>query len=428
MDGVNDPFECIMNMGVARENEILQRNSSMPFLQRILVENYRCLRHIDYAPNNMNVFFGPNGVGKTTFLDALWFIQNAAIIGSEDAASNRHHGIGALADNSGDDEQIRIQVETDSAIYQITFGYSQGRIEPFAGEKLYSKSRKLQLFQRSVGSVQARFYDEQTAQETQIKLRDPEQLALTNYLMFTDTGPEADEIRILLKSLHFYSSRMVRVDQLRRFGSDSSVHTFLYDRWQNLWSALRNLHDIQRNDERFDSIIAFMRKAFPNSFKDLIFEQIGADRVGAQFIEIGRQRPVQISGVSDGHLQMLGLLTSLFGNARDQSSLLLFDEPETSLHPHAIACFAEAATEAVHNWNRQIFIATHSPVLISQFEPSEVVVVEREEDHSTAFRQVAEIKELQEVIQHYALGALYMAEEIGKQSEELIELNGRTSE
>ena len=98
--------------------------------------------------------------------------------------------------------------------------------------------------------------------------------------------------------------------------------------------------------------------------------------------------PIRASGVSDGHLQLLGLLTGLFGDMQDRASLLLFDEPETSLHPHALAVFAEAVCEAAKRWNRQVFLATHSPVLISQFEPSHVVVAEGRPGplHGTATR------------------------------------------
>ena len=126
--------------------------------------------------------------------------------------------------------------------------------------------------------------------------------------------------------------------------------------------------------------------------------------------------PIQASGVSDGHLQFLGLLTALFGDMRDRPSLLLFDEPETSLHPHALAVFAEAVSEAATKWNRQVFLATHSPVLISQFQPEDVVVAEAGQDRSTTLRRVSEIGELQDVIQQYSVGSLYMAEEVGQQS------------
>jgi len=241
-------------------------------------------------------------------------------------------------------------------------------------------------------------------------------LALSNFLLFSNPGPEAIELDSLLKSLHLYSSRAVNLFQLRRLGSDSSIHTYPWDRWQNLWSALRNLNDRRAIDDRFETIISYMRKAFPRSFKDLVLAALGGDRVGGSFVEVGRRRPIQASGVSDGHLQLLGLLTSLFGDTRERSSLLAFDEPETSLHPHAIAVFAEAVCEAAREWDRQVFIATHSPVLISQFQPADVVVAEAGEDRSTTLRRVSEIGELHDLIQQYSVGSLYMAEEVGQQS------------
>jgi predicted ATPase len=258
-------------------------------------------------------------------------------------------------------------------------------------------------------------YHEGLGQAVVIKLRDPEKLAFSNYLLFTEAKEEVNEIDSLLRSLHLYASRAVNLHQLRRYGSESGVHTYPWDRWQNLWSALRNLNDRRGYDDRFDVIRKYMRLAFPESFRDISFEQLGQDRVGGSFIERGRRLPIQASGVSDGHLQMLGLLTCLFGDNPDRSGLLLFDEPETSLHPHAIATFAQAATEAVTSRRRQVFVATHSPVLISQFDPGNVIVAERGQDQSTGLRPVSEIEELKGLVEHYALGSLYMAEQVGRQ-------------
>jgi len=389
----------------------------MAELLRLTVHNYRCLRDIDFATSDINVLFGPNGVGKTTFLDALWFVRDCAVRGAAEAASYRHHGIGALAEGAGpDDEQIEIGLETRSATYRVTFGYSSGRIEPFVGERLASKARDVALVNRAVGSDQATFYQEQTRQPVTLKLRDPERLAFDNFLLFNPPEREALELDSLLKSLRLYSSRAVNLSQLRRLGSESGAQTYPADQWQNLWSALRNLHDRRALDQRYETIVAYMRRAFPGAFKDLVFEQLGAERVGASFVEEGRRREIQASGVSDGHLQLLGLLTSLFGDAKERPGLILFDEPETSLHPHATAIFAEAVGEAARDWRRQVFVATHSPVLISQFRPSDVVVVEAGPDRSTTLRRVSEIRELEDVVRQYPIGSLYMAEEVGRQS------------
>ena len=389
----------------------------MAELQRLVIHNYRCLRDIDFETRDINVLFGPNGVGKTTFLDALWFVRDCAVRGTTEAASDRHHGIGALHDAAPEaEQQIHIGIETNSATYLVTFGYSSGRIEPFVGERLLSKSRKLELVVRSVGSDQALFYHEELQQTVTIKLRDPEKLALSNFLLFCEPAQEASEIDSLLKSLRFYSSRAVNLNFLRRMGAESSIHTYPWNRWENLWSALRNLAGRQAVDDRYSTIIQYMRKAFGDSFSDLVLEPVGVDRVTASFREKGRRSLIQASGVSDGHLQLLGLLTALFGDSRGRADLLLFDEPETSLHPHAIAVFAEAVREAARNWHCQVFISTHSPVLMSQFEPSDVVVVEADQTRSSTMTRLSEKKELQDLLDQYSIGSLYMAEEVGRQS------------
>ena len=388
----------------------------MAELLRLVVHNYRCLRDVDFAASNINVVFGSNGVGKSTFLDALWFVRDCARFGTAEAASSRHHGIGALTDSAEPGERMDIGIETRTATYRVTFGYSSGRIEPFVGERLVSKPRGIELVNRVVGSDQVVFYHEEFQQAVPLKLRDPEKLAFNNFLLFYEPKEEAIELDSLLKSLHLYASRAVNLHQLRRFGAESSVHTYPWDRWQNLWSALRNLSDRRVLDDRFETIIAYMRKAFPGSFKDIVLESLGADRVGCSFVEQGRRMPIQASGVSDGHLQLLGLLTALFGDMQDRPSLLLFDEPETSLHPHALAVFAQAVCEAAEKWNRQVFLATHSPVLISQFQPADVVVAEVGEDRSTTLRRVSEIRELHDVIERYSIGSLYMAEGLGQQN------------
>ncbi len=209
----------------------------MPELVRLVVHNYRCLRDIDFAASNINVLFGPNGVGKSTFLDALWFVRECASRGPAEAASSRQHGIGLLRENAEPgDERIHIGFGTRSADYQITFGYSSGRIEPFVGERLLSKTRKIALVNRITGSDKAELYHEQMQQTLPIKLRDPEKLALSNYLLFSEPGDDALEVNRLLKSLHFYSSRAVNLFQLRVLGSESGVHTYPWERWQNLWS------------------------------------------------------------------------------------------------------------------------------------------------------------------------------------------------
>ncbi len=384
------------------------------------VRNFRSLADISIEPKDLNVLFGPNGAGKSTFLDTIWFVRDCAVRGVDQAASDRSHGIGALWDGADEGANITIAIETEGATYEVAFGYSSGRIEPFVGEKLYSKNRNLKLIDRKIGSDKAYFYHIRMKESVEVMLREPEKLAFTRYLDFEDGSPSAFDLGRLLRYVHHYPSRRADLYGLQKLGSDSTHHIWLWDRGQNLWSVLRNVHDRRGVDERYDTIISFMRRSFPD-FKDLLIEQTGPNSVYGSFIEAERQYPIQASGVSDGHLQMLIHLTALFSEGQERDSMILFDEPETSLHPYALAVLADAFKLATEKWNKQVFIATHSPVLISQFEPQNVLAAEIGEGGQTRMRWVDEIEGVQDLLEEYAVGSLYMAEVIAPQSKLVIE-------
>lgn len=384
-------------------------------LRRLVIQNFRSLAEINIETGLLNVLFGPNGAGKSTLLDTIWFLRDCAIRGVDVASSERSHGIGALWDGAAEGANISMKLETDLFEYEVSFGYSSGRIEPFVGERLKAKSDDTFLIDRKIGSDKANFYHYKLQEHVAVTLREPEKLALSRYLDFDDTSYEAAELDRLLRFVHFYHARTADLYKLKKFGSESSYHIWLWERCQNLWSVLRNLHDRRSIDDRFDTIIAFMQKSFP-TFKDILIEQTGPTTVYGSFIEQGLRSPIQASGVSDGHLQMLIHLTALFAEGQDRESLILFDEPEISLHPHALAVFAEAVQHAINFWNKQVFIATHSPVVISQFDPQDILAAEVTTSGQTRMRRVSEIVEIGDLLEQYAAGSLYMAEMIAAQS------------
>jgi len=387
-------------------------------LIRLQVRNFRSLADVTIETNSLNVLFGPNGAGKSTFLNAIGFIRDCAIRGVDLASSDRSHGIGMLWDGADEGDNVSVRIDTEGAEYEVLFGYSSGRIEPFAGEKLrLQEAGDICLIDRKIGSDKADFYHTQMKQSRSVSLREPEKLAFTKYQDFEERPSEAaSDLDNLLRSLHFYHSRVFSFDKLRKIGSETSFHTRLQYQCQNLWSVLRNLHDRRAADKRFETIVDFMRKCFENSFTDLFFEQTGPNTVYGSFLMRERRHPIPASGISDGHLQMLILLTALFSEEKKHKRLILFDEPELSLHPYAISVFAQAVKLVAKEWNRQVFIATHSPVLMSQFELENVLAVELGNTGETRMKRVSEMDKIRDLLEEYAVGSLYMAEMIAAQS------------
>ncbi|MCC5639919.1 AAA family ATPase [Nostoc sp. CHAB 5844] len=384
-------------------------------LNHLHIKNFRSLADVYIKTNSLNVIFGPNGAGKSTFLDTIWFVRDCAIRGVDSASSFRDHGIGILWDKANETDNISIAIENNLTRYEVKFGFSAGRIEPLVGEQLVSKVTQQLLINRIIGSDKATFYNTSLGNETTISLREPEKLALTSYVAFGTGDSVALELDKLLRAARFYHLRAASLFNLRRYGSESEPGDRLQDRCENLWSVLRNLHDRRVVDQRYDTIIKFMRESFP-AFDDLYFEQTSRNTVYANFLDKKRSKPIQASGVSDGHLQMLINLTALFSEKPDLYSLVSLDEPEISLHPWALAVFAKAVKLATEEWNKQVFLATHSPVLISQFAPENILTAELNPEGQTVMRRVSEIPGIQDLLEEYATGSLYMAEIIAPQS------------
>lgn len=384
-------------------------------ISRISVRNFRSIANADVQTGALNVLFGPNGAGKSTFLDTIWLIRDCAINGVEIASSRRNHGIGMLWDAAEEGSNISVKLETEMFEYEVLFGISSGRIEPFVGERFLSKKMNICLIDRKIGSDKADFYHYNVGGSVSVTIREPEKLAFSRYVAFEDQSQEAFVLDKILRHVHSYSSRSLNLYRLRSQGSESGYQMVLSRGCENLWSVLRNLRDRSVFDNRYHTIIEFMRKSFPD-FHDLYIEQTGPNTVYGSFIEKNLRRPIQASGVSDGHLQMLIHLTALFTEGDDRDSLLLFDEPETSLHPYTIAILAEAMKIAAKEWNKQVFVATHSPVLISQFDPENIVAAQINDVGQTVFQRVSDMEEIRDLLEEYATGSLYMAEMIAAQS------------
>jgi predicted ATPase len=64
--------------------------------------------------------------------------------------------------------------------------------------------------------------------------------------------------------------------------------------------------------------------------------------------------------------------------------LVLFDEPETHLHPNAVASLFNALTSILDQYDSFAIIATHSPIVLQEVPRKRAIVFEREGNVTTA--------------------------------------------
>jgi predicted ATPase len=247
-----------------------------------------------------------------------------------------------------------------------------------------------------------------------VPLREPQKISLGRYLDFDASFDEVAELDRRLHYIHYYPSRSFDLRQIKQKGSERSHETSLWGNGRNLWSVLLNLQGKSAADNRYDTILDFMRQSFP-TFRALVLEPTGPDSVYGSLVERGRSRPIRASGTSDGHMQMLLLLTALFAEGQQRTSIMLLDEPEQSLHPWALAVLGNAVNAAALTHKKQVILATHSPVLLSQFSPANCLAVELMKGR-TQLRRVSEVENAADLLEQYATGSLYMSEAIAPQS------------
>jgi predicted ATPase len=397
-------------------------------VEMISVKNFRAISQLENLPlSPINVFFGPNGSGKSTLLDTLWFLRDCAIQGATRAANNRNHGIGLVWDGADAQAPVEIEIKTRVISYQVSIVIENGKPDVLPGESLSRLDLKIddparQPIFRKPRSETADLYNGVVRQTLTVPLREADKLSVGLYLAFNPSDNASVDLDYTFKNLRQYSSRSFFLYAIKSRGCDAEPGVRLSDRAENLWSVLRNLNDKRDLDERFDTIMHFMRRSFPG-FSAVSIEQTGSNSVSGRFLESHLKGPMSASGMSDGHIQMLILLTAIFSEGI-RPTLVMFDEPDLSLNPWAIQILAEAIQEAADNWNSQFLIATHSPVLLSMFNENDLFVSQRAEGQST-FKRLVDVADLKDLLGQYAAGSLYMMQLIGEQSQQMVhEVNG----
>lgn len=83
--------------------------------------------------------------------------------------------------------------------------------------------------------------------------------------------------------------------------------------------------------------------------------------------------------LSSGQTILLYIVVEILAELRFDS-LILFDEPETHLHPNAITQLVSVIYELVEQFDSFCIVATHSPLIIQSIKSDSVYITEKEKD------------------------------------------------
>ena len=163
-----------------------------------------------------------------------------------------------------------------------------------------------------------------------------------------------------------------------------------------------------RHSDHYRNIVEVIRLAAP-FFLDFQLEpnRLSPEMIGLEWRQRDSDAYFDAHALSDGTLRFICLATLLL--QPELPSTILLDEPELGLHPYAVHLLADLLKSTATR--TQVVVATQSVTLVDQFEPEDLLIVDRVEGASE-FRRPSEI-DLTEWLEDYTLGDLWQKNVFG---------------
>jgi predicted ATPase len=113
--------------------------------------------------------------------------------------------------------------------------------------------------------------------------------------------------------------------------------------------------------------------------------------------------------ISDGTLRAMAIVTLFLQPEEGLPEVIILDEPELGLHPHALEIVA-GLIRAV-SVKSQVIVATQSQTFLNNFEPGEIITVESHQNESRFCR--LEPERLRDWLEDYSIGELWQRNVLG---------------
>ncbi len=375
---------------------------------KLAVRGFRRLAEVDVELRPLTVLIGANGVGKSSFLDALSLL----------ASSARGNLNSVISDMSGLSSMI-----THDRSSEVGFGISM--TVPGHEPLDYSLSLRPQAQAYSIDQetlrqrrdthkvpflhIESHGTDVKYFEVKQGKLVRPnwEHSPLESSLsQVPRLFREPEEFRQRLASSTFYHVLNVEPRSPVRLPQAMRPAALPGRNGEDLVSSLYYLREAE--PDRFEAVEDSLKAAFPG-FRRLDFPPVAAGTLSMTWRDRNFSQPMYTHQLSEGILRFLWLATLL--QSPGLTALTLLDEPEVSLHPELLNLLAGLLREAASR-RTQIVVATHSDRLVRFLRPDEVLVMDYADD-GTSKLTWADNMNLTQWLEDYSLDELWSNGKLG---------------
>ncbi|MCY4166211.1 MAG: AAA family ATPase [Gammaproteobacteria bacterium] len=340
---------------------------SYPKIESIRIKGFRSLADIklEQLPNAA-VMIGANGSGKSNFMrffDLLsWMLRSRKLqefIHKQGGADDQLFG--GSKRTSVIDAGLGMRTESGLNEYRFTLAYAHPDRFVFTDEKYRFSKAGLgtEASWKHLGSSHTE----------------------ANILEERDTVTTANVIVSLLNNCAVYQFH--NTSDFSNFNKrwDADDSNFLRSDGGNLAAVLHRLE--QEDIKRYELICNQINRVLPMFDRFAIEESYG--KVSLRWKAKWTEKTFGAHLTSDGSLRFFALVTLLNLPPEMLGGVVLLDEPELGLHPAAVNLIGSMVKSVAEE--RQVIVATQSPLFVDSFSLDEILVLEMREGR-TELRQL----------------------------------------
>jgi len=413
-------------------------NPGTPMLERIHIENYKCLRDVTVGLGDFTILIGLNDSGKTSFLEAVQTFGKILEQGYP-AIFTDDHSLANLV--WGKDSGLQIVLEAAGTtpghrfVYRLEFRVGErppcerlecdGRTGFSTKEVLPDEAQPEPNFPPGTLTIvlhqgQASEPSRQPVQRGKTGLQFLVEQRASPFLGIADALKSSVEYRFDVDKLPKPAipkpgikldpsgDNLAAVLDVMQNSPDRSAFEALQNALHREISTLRGI------------VLPPARPPYNPSYsvggpapRGIVIPTVPQPS-GAKALEFilsrSGQSPVTIPGslASGGALLLTAYLTLAY---TETAGLLLIEEPENGLHPSRLQMVLDLLRRMsrgeIGNRKRQIILTTHNPLLLNYASPEEVRVFVRHPEQGTRVIPMTEVPDINRLMEEFALGELW---------------------
>lgn len=337
-------------------------------IKEVRLKGFRSLADIELADiPQAAVLIGANGSGKSNFIRFFemlsWMLKAHRLdefVQRQGGASDQLFG--GAEQTSGIEAAVTMETDTGRNDYRFTLAHAHPDRFIFTNEAFrysdYYQKTIAQWRYLDSGHSEARIIEQQSLDKT------------------------AKVIVALLRNCAVYQFHDTSDSSNFKKKWETEDSNYLKSHGGNLAAVLHRLE--QEDNRRFDLICRQINRILPVFDRFQIEESYG--KVSLRWKAKNTSQTFGAHLTSDGSLRFFALVTLLNLPPEMLSNVVLLDEPELGLHPAAVNLVADMVKSVAGE--RQVIVATQSPLFVDSFDLEEILVLEFKDGRSQ-FRKLA---------------------------------------